>query len=373
MSSEKPYFIGLMSGTSLDAIDAALVDFSSSQPRLVAAVNTPIPEQLRQDIIALCTPGDNEILRMGRTDHQLANLFAEACQKLLASTGIEASQVQAIGSHGQTIRHEPDLNTPFTLQIGDPNIIAQLTGITTVADFRRRDMAAGGQGAPLAPAFHTALFRSSSVDRAILNIGGMANLTLLPSDFNQVATGFDTGPGNVLMDHWCQLHLGQSFDPDGEWARSGDIDVDLLKLMQSDDYFKAPPPKSTGRELFNSEWLSGRINEHSKPASPENIATTLVELTARTISHDIQTQFAHCKELYVCGGGAHNGFLMERLSQLNPNRQVFTTDTLGIPPDWVEAIAFAWLAKQTLERNAGNLPAVTGANEPCILGGVYYS
>lgn len=373
MSSEKPYFIGLMSGTSLDAIDAALVDFSSSQPHLVATVNTPIPEQLRQEIVALCSPGDNEILRMGRTDHQLANLFAESCQKLLASTEIEASQVQAIGSHGQTIRHEPDLNTPFTLQIGNPNIIAQLTGITTVADFRRRDMAAGGQGAPLAPSFHAALFHSCSVDRAILNIGGMANLTLLPRDSSQAATGFDTGPGNVLIDYWCQLHLGQPFDLDGEWARSGNIEEGLLQQMLSDTYFKAPPPKSTGRELFNNKWLENQINRYSKPVSPEDMATTLAELTARTISHDLQTQLAHCKELYVCGGGTHNHFLMERLTNLNPNCQVFTTDSLGAPPDWVEAIAFAWLAKQTLERNASNLPAVTGASEPCILGGVYYS
>lgn len=372
MSSKQPYFIGLMSGTSLDAIDAALIDFNPDQPRLIAAANTSIPQQLRQDILDLCSPGNNEILRMGRTDYQLANLFAQACNELLASSGVDASQVHAIGSHGQTIRHEPNLSTPFTLQIGDPNIIAQLTGITTVADFRRKDMAAGGQGAPLAPAFHSALFRSESADRAILNIGGMANLTLLPSDASLEATGFDTGPGNALIDHWCQLHLNQAFDLNGDWARSGSIEEALLEQLLSAAYFKTPPPKSTGREFFNYEWLSGHLNNYSKVISPEDVAATLVELTARTISQDLHFHFTDCKEVYVCGGGAHNNFLMERIAKLNPGRLILTTQTLGISPDWVEAIAFAWLAKQTLQRKTGNLPAVTGASNPCILGGVYY-
>ncbi|MEZ5523342.1 MAG: anhydro-N-acetylmuramic acid kinase [Pseudomonadales bacterium] len=370
---DKPYFIGLMSGTSLDAIDAALVDFSSGQPRLVAAATSQIPQQLRQDLLALCSRGENEVLRMGCADHQVGRLFAEAVNNLLAETGIKASQVSAIGSHGQTIRHEPCLATPFTLQIGDPNVIAQQTGITTVADFRRRDMAAGGQGAPLAPGFHAAQFHSLATDRAILNIGGMANLTFLPASKPKEASGFDTGPGNVLIDHWCQLHTQQPFDSNGSWARSGTVDQELLKNMLTTSYFQEAPPKSTGRELFNPHWLSTQLQGYTASLKAKDIAATLTELTTITISQALQQHFSDCREIYVCGGGAHNGFLLERIAALNPGCSISTTQALDVPPDWVEAIAFAWLAKQTLARSSGNLPAVTGANEPCILGGVYYA
>lgn len=373
MSSEKPYFIGLMSGTSLDAIDAALVDFSANPPRLVASANTSIPQPLHQQIIALCTPGDNEVQRMGITDGQLGKLFAQAANNLLAQTAIDAAEVCAIGSHGQTIRHEPQAATPYTLQIGDPNIIAQHTGITTVADFRRRDMAAGGQGAPLAPAFHAALFRSSSANRAMLNIGGMANLTLLPATSSKPASGFDTGPGNVLLDSWCQLHQQQSFDKNGAWARSGSTDTGLLQQLLETAYFGKTPPKSTGRELFNHNWLSQQLNTYGKAVAAADVASTLAELTARSIADDLQRYFPACSELFVCGGGAHNAYLLERIAALCPDIQVASTNELGIAPDWVEAIAFAWLAKCTLSRQPANLPVVTGASEKCILGGVYYA
>ena len=368
------YFIGLMSGTSLDGVDAALLDFSDGQAQIVATHSSALPSELKQQLLALCSPGDDEIRRMGIADHQLGNLFAEACRQLLATSGITSAQVSAIGSHGQTIRHMPEGNTPFTLQIGDPNLIAQQTGITTVADFRRRDMAAGGQGAPLAPAFHAAMFRSTTTDRALVNIGGMANLTLLPANPSSPVYGFDTGPGNVLMDSWCQRHQQQSFDKSGQWARAGKVDSALLDQMLTTPYFKASPPKSTGRELFNQQWLDQQLKQAGTEITSVDIAATLTELTAQTICADLEQHFSCCQEFYVCGGGAHNAFLMTRIDALTgPSIKVYSTGVLGIAPDWIEAAAFAWLAKQTLNHQTANLPSVTGANSPCILGGVYYA
>lgn len=373
-AEHKSYFIGLMSGTSLDGIDAALLDFSADQARIVATHSTALPSELKQQLLALCSPGDDEIRRMGIADHQLGNLFAEACLQLLTNTDITAAQVSAIGSHGQTIRHIPEGNTPFTLQIGDPNLIAQQTGITTVADFRRRDMAAGGQGAPLAPAFHAAMFHSQTINRALVNIGGMANLTLLPTSTSSPIYGFDTGSGNVLLDSWCQRHQQQSFDESGQWARTGKIDTVLLDQMLATSYFKTAPPKSTGRELFNPQWLDQQLKQAGAEIATENVASTLTELTAQTICADLEQHFSCCQELYVCGGGAHNDFLMARIDALTgPDIKVNSTEVLGIAPDWIEAAAFAWLAKQTLNHQTANLPSVTGANSRCILGGVYYA
>jgi len=373
-AEQSRYFIGLMSGTSLDGLDAALIDFSADRPRLIATHSAPLSVKLREQLLALCTPGNDEIQRMGVADHQLGKLFAQACQQLLAETGITAAQVSAIGSHGQTIRHIPEGDAPFTIQIGDPNVIAQQTGITTVADFRRRDMAAGGQGAPLAPGFHAAMFRSITSDRALVNIGGMANLTLLPAETASSVCGFDTGPGNVLLDCWCQKHQQQSFDKGGQWARTGSIDIALLKQMLTTPYFKAAPPKSTGRELFNQHWLNQQLKQTGREISAVDVAATLTELTAQTICTDLERYFPHCQELYICGGGAHNDFLMARIDTLTgSDTKVNSTSTLGIAPDWIEAAAFAWLAKQTLAHQPANLPSVTGANSACILGGVYYA
>lgn len=372
MATKEPYyFIGLMSGTSLDAIDAALVDFSKDTPNLVQHHQHPLPPQLRVKILALCTPGDNEIERMGECDVELGALFAEAALELMQQAKLDAEQIQAIGSHGQTIRHCPNDKYPFTLQIGDPNQIAQRTGITTVADFRRRDMAAGGEGAPLAPIIHREVF-SVDHDRAILNIGGIANLTLLPGDKSIPPTGFDTGPGNVLIDTWYQSHQQGQFDRDGNWASKGKVIEPLLSQLLSDPYFQLPPPKSTGRELFNANWLEQQLASY-RDIEAQDVCATLVEFSAKTISDHLQKQFPDCRELFVCGGGAHNSFMLERLADQLDGCRVGTTDELGVSPDWVEAIAFAWMAKQTLERKAGNVPSITGADQPCILGGVYYA
>lgn len=363
------HYIGLMSGTSLDGIDAVLVDFAASPPRLVAARTHPLPDSLRQQLAALCQPGDDEIERLGRADVALGEQFAEAVQQLLARSGIPAADIRAIGSHGQTIRHRPGAG--FSLQIGDANRIAQRTGITTVADFRRRDMAAGGQGAPLVPAFHAALFRTHEHDRIVLNLGGMANVTLLPADPAQPVLGFDTGPGNVLMDLWAQRHLGQPLDKDGAWAAAGKVDAALLAHCLSDGYFHQPPPKSTGREHFNAGWLAAQLAGSERSPLAADVQATLCELTAVSVAEAIRQTGIDAAELLVCGGGARNAHLLSRLrAQLDPV-DVVPSDARGLAADWVEAVAFAWLARETLAERPGNLPAVTGAGERVILGAVY--
>ncbi len=363
------YFIGLMSGTSLDGIDAVLVDFADTPPRLVATHSHPLPDTLRQQLAALCQPGTDEIERMSQADAALGELLAEAAQRLLERADMPAADIRAIGSHGQTIRHRPAAG--FSLQIGDANRIAQRTGITTVADFRRRDMAAGGQGAPLVPAFHAALFRSPDITRVVLNLGGMANITLLPAAATQPVRGFDTGPGNVLMDLWAQQHLGQPLDKDGAWAASGSVDEALLARCLSDGYFHQPPPKSTGREHFNADWLSARLAESKHSPSAADVQATLCELTAVSVAGAIRQSGLDAAELLVCGGGAHNAQLLSRLrAHLDP-MDVIPSDERGLAADWVEAVAFAWLARETLAGRPGNLPAVTGAGEAVVLGSIY--
>lgn len=369
------YYIGLMSGTSLDAIDAALVDFNNDTPTLVNAISFPLPAELRESIKTLCTPGDNEIERLGRVDIELATTFAAAVKQLLKESGINTEQVRAIGSHGQTIRHRPDLEKGqhFTLQIGDPNTLAELTGITTVADFRRRDMAAGGQGAPLAPAFHAAMFGSDSQKRVILNIGGMANVTLLakesPTDKEHPIIGFDTGPGNVLMDAWIQRHQQQAYDKDGQWAAAGTVNEQLLAHLLRDDFFPRKPPKSTGREHFNLAWLEQQLIQFGQVVDPVDTQATLSELTARSVQKAV-AEFAP-GSIVVCGGGAHNSDLMQRLSKQFSTATVSTSDAFGLSADWMEAVAFAWLARERLAQRPGNLPSVTGARRAVVLGGIY--
>ena len=364
-----------MSGTSLDGIDAALVDFSNDTPTLVSAINFPLSTKLRESLKTLCTPGENEIERLGRVDIQLATTFADAVKQLLKEANISAEQICAIGSHGQTIRHRPDLKQgqQFTLQIGDPNTLAELTGITTVADFRRRDMAAGGQGAPLAPAFHAAMFSSDSQTRVILNIGGMANVTCLPKQLttnkNDAVIGFDTGPGNVLMDAWVQRHQRCAYDENGQWAASGTVNAQLLEQFLQDDFFPRKPPKSTGREHFNLAWLDKQLSLFGKAIEPVDVQATLSELTASSV-RTAAAQFAP-ESIVVCGGGARNTDLMRRLGTQFSPATVIASDDLGLSADWVEAVAFAWLARERIALRSGNLPSVTGARRPVVLGGIY--
>nr|WP_187422474.1 anhydro-N-acetylmuramic acid kinase [Cellvibrio japonicus] len=376
---DKRYFVGLMSGTSADAIDAVLVE-PGNPPHLLASHSVAIPPQLRAQIHALSLPGTNEIDRLGSLDIELAELFARAVHELLQSASCHAGQIAAIGSHGQTIRHRPPQhNDPtytgktFTLQIGDPNTLAQLTGITTVADFRRRDMAAGGQGAPLVPAFHRTLFTvpGDGKDRVIVNIGGMANITWLGKEGSVM--GFDTGPGNVLMDAWTQLHRQQPFDRDGVWAASGNIDSRLLNTLLEHPFFSLPAPKSTGREEFNLPWLEKALHKLPLPLSATDIQATLLALTVKTIAQPTHNLSHSAKEVILCGGGAYNRELLGHLRNELPNDTVCTSQDKGIAPEWIEAMAFAWLAEQTLNRRPGNLCAVTGARQEVILGGVYYA
>ena len=362
-------FIGLMSGTSLDGIDAVAVRFAPTF-ELLGSCSCELPSKVRDQILAICTPGNDEIDRMGKLDRTLAQLFADAALKLMATLNLSADQVAAIGSHGQTIRHRPEYG--FTLQIGNPSLISELTGITTVADFRPRDMAAGGEGAPLVPAFHKALFSDQQHARIILNIGGMSNITCLPADQSQKVVGYDTGPGNVLLDGWICAHQQRSYDAEGSWAAQGNVNGQLLDQLLSLPYFSKPAPKSTGREQFNMAWLQEQMTLCSNTSAPQDVQATLLELTARTISDQIRTFSAEgVSDIFVCGGGSHNQTLLKRLSQLLSPIKVNTTDALGLHPDWVEACAFAWLAKQTLNGLSGNLPDVTGARGERILGAIY--
>lgn len=384
-------FIGLMSGTSLDGVDVALVEFSDAaiantqQPRVLHTHFLAYPATLRTQILALQHPTDNELettMLMGNT---LARLYATAVKQLLASSQVSSSNIAAIGCHGQTIRHRPGFNDGigFTLQIGNPALLSELTGITVVADFRSRDIAAGGQGAPLVPAFHQALFASNRANRAIVNIGGIANITYLERTaisynketnyFNKVI-GFDSGPGNMLLDAWIKQYKGLDYDANGAWASTGQVIEPLLTRMLAEPYFLLAPPKSTGRDLFNDEWLNKLLSDTSY--LPQDVARTLVALTAHSIHDALVKDCGKVDNVYLCGGGAHNTLLIDSLQDLLGNQEaggakVETTDALGIGVDWVEAIAFAWLAKQCVNQQTANLPKVTGAKGTRILGAIY--
>lgn len=368
--SNVDYYIGLISGTSIDGIDCALVQFTGDNPAVVATHCNPMPRALRAKILRLCTGSDFSSQLLGEVDVEIGRLFAVCANTLLQQAGFSASAIKAIGSHGQTVFHAPEAEFPFTLQIGDPNSIAQLTGITTVADFRRRDMVAGGKGAPLAPLLHRNCFGSESVTRIIVNIGGISNITVLNPDGHCFA--FDTGPGNVLMDYWIEKHQDKTFDNNGAWAATGTVVFDLLKLLLQEPYFKAPHPKSTGRELFNGRWLESTLDQFSSTLPAEDVQATLLELTAATIHADV-IKATKPQEIYICGGGAQNGELMLRLQVLFGDIPVASTEVLGVHPDWVEAVAFAWMAKQTLAGKMIDTTALTGAEKPVILGGIYYA
>lgn len=363
-------YIGLMSGTSMDGIDAVAVSFEANESRFVNSTSIDIPSDLKSLLSSLMR-NEGSINQLGEADTKLGHLFADAVDVLLKKINIAASEITAIGSHGQTIYHQPNHKHPFTLQIGDPNIIAARTNITTVADFRRRDIALGGQGAPLVPAFHAYLFGRKN--EWVLNIGGIANLTYLPNDPAKSIMGFDTGPGNTLLDLWHEKHRKNPVDLNGDWARTGILNNALLTLFLEDPYFKKSPPKSTGREYFHLNWLEEKLKNLPENIRPEDIQATLTELTAKSIADAIDGAKSTAKTLWVCGGGAFNTFLMERLQANCSQLQVKSTQENHINPQWIEAMAFAWLAKQTIEKKPGNLPSVTGATQETLLGAVYYA
>jgi len=367
----KELYIGLMSGTSADAIDAALVDFSNHFPKLVTTHKSYLPTELRLDLNKLGEEGAVKILQLGALDVRMGHAFADTVKALLRKTSLLTRDVLAIGSHGQTVFHFPQYHYPFTMQIGDPNIIAEETNITTVADFRRRDIAAGGQGAPLTPAFHNFIFRSKKEDRIVLNLGGFANITYLPADPKAPVIGFDVGPANLLMDKWIYRHRKQWFDVDGSWAASAVFDEGLLQQFLSDPYFFLEPPKSTGHDYFNLVWLEQQLDRWNKSLQPSVVQATLCEMTAASIGTAIQQLDSTCGSILLCGGGSKNTYLKERLAYRCPGRHLRLCDDLGVPAEWMEAMAFSWFAKQTLEGKTCNLPEVTGARNLTVLGGIY--
>ena len=389
-------YIGLMSGTSLDGVDAVLVDFanedtsqaSSSRPQspthnapsvnansslnleVLAHVALPFAQEFKQTLLALNAPAENEIHRSALAANALTGIYAQAVQLLLDATQLKAPQIRAIGAHGQTVRHQPGAHDGigYTTQLNNPSLLAERTGIAVVADFRSRDIAAGGQGAPLVPVFHQGVFAQPNETIGVLNIGGIANLSVLQAKGDVI--GFDCGPGNALMDYWCMQHRGLAYDDDGQWARTGHVHGPLLQAMLSEPFLQEAPPKSTGRDLFHVQWLTSHLANLAN-ISAVDVQSTLTELTALACANDVLRHAHSAKELIVCGGGALNGFLMERLQAALPNCKVLSSTERGMPPLQVEATAFAWLARQTVLGLTGNAPKVTGANGARILGGIF--
>lgn len=363
-------YIGLMSGTSLDGVDGVMADFSGTKPRVVRHESSPFTADLKAELLALNTSGNDELHRAALAANALARVYADVVRALLSSTGTQAAQVRAIGAHGQTVRHRPQAfdGTGYTLQINNPALLAEITGIAVVADFRSRDVAAGGQGAPLVPAFHHGMFGRKGQSLAVLNIGGISNLSVLGADGS--VTGFDCGPGNALMDHWCHQHTGHAFDADGAWAASGQVLSSLLAELLGEPYLRLPPPKSTGRDLFNPDWLKARL-QSSTGAAPADVQATLAEFTARACADGVQRDGKGSRTLVVCGGGALNTHVMRRLQHLLPGVAVESSALNGLSPLQVEAAAFAWLARQTILNKTGSLQSVTGARGARVLGAIY--
>jgi anhydro-N-acetylmuramic acid kinase len=378
------FYIGLMSGTSMDGVDSVLVQITGpsekagagtlSQLTVIGHVHCPYDEPLVDELLSLNGAGVNELHRAALAANAVSQLYAQAVDGLLRDTGIKPEQITAIASHGQTVRHQPRLadgSLGYTLQLNQPALLAEWCGIDVIADFRSRDVAAGGQGAPLVPAFHQAIFAEPGADRAVLNVGGISNLSLLKRD--GTCLGLDCGPGNVLMDHWCKKHTGAPYDDAGQWAAQGQVNQALLDVCLSDAYFARPAPKSTGRDLFNKNWLAHKLMAAGPVGSLKaiDVQATLVALTAQSITHELQRAMHEVQSLYVCGGGAYNKALMSALTQALPSARVDTTAALGVPPEQVEAAAFAWLAWAHKHRVPGNVPAVTGAKGPRVLGALY--
>lgn len=376
MSSSRDIYLGLMSGTSLDAIDALAIDLSAQptarENRVLGHYSLALPERLKERVIALSSEANDSLRECLELDVEIGQMFADCALELVKRLDLQKSQIKAIGSHGQTIRHNPPNSSAknatvinYSQQIGDPNIIAEQTGIEVVADFRRRDIAAGGQAAPLVPAFHAHWFGEFEQRKVAVNIGGMANISVLESD--RCTAGFDSGPGNALMDYWCQKHSGQPMDRNGDWASQGKVEHELLRDLMSAEYFSQAIPKSTGRELFNAQWLEVKL---AKEIEPVDVQATLLELTARTLTDAIQQSAPVCSEIILCGGGVYNRALFNRIQELTKPKVVSCED-YGLKPEQVEAAAFAWLAKKRLEDEPGNSPAVTGAHGYRILGAIY--
>ncbi|MGR5196439.1 anhydro-N-acetylmuramic acid kinase [Vibrio rotiferianus] len=361
-------YIGVMSGTSMDGVDTVLVEIEDSHVRLLASDDYPMPAGLKQTLLSVCTGQNTNLKAIGELDHQLGHLFADAVLQLLDKSGYSADQIRAIGNHGQTVFHQPTGDLPFTTQLGDANIIAVKTGIDTVADFRRKDMALGGQGAPLVPAFHKNIFAMQDSTTVVLNIGGIANISVLHPQ--QAVIGYDTGPGNMLMDAWCELHTGQGFDKDALFALQGNIDTALLTQLLAEPYFAMSAPKSTGRELFNIDWLHQQLANYD--LSAQDVQRTLCEYSAVTIANEVEKfTYGQKPQLLVCGGGARNPLLMQRLTALLTQWQVATTNDKGVDGDYMEAMAFAWLAQRHIDGLPSNLPEVTGASRLASLGVLY--
>jgi anhydro-N-acetylmuramic acid kinase len=366
-------YIGLMSGTSLDGVDAVLVDFAVSTPacgKIVAHAHVPFDTALRSELLALNTSSNDELARGALAANALARCYAGVVAQLLSETGVSRADVRAVGAHGQTVRHQPKVGTEvgYTVQLNNAALLSELCEIDVVADFRSRDIAAGGQGAPLAPAFHRAAFARPGETVAVLNLGGIGNLTILRADST---VGFDCGPGNALLDHWCERHTGHAYDAEGRWAASGRVIAALLDAMLAMPYFDMPPPKSTGRDLFNAQWLAPLLARHAEGAALQDVQATLAELTAVAAARAVRVHASEARELWVCGGGAFNEHLLQRLAALAAPLQVRSTAELGIPPTQVEAAAFAWLAHRFVLRLPGNLSSVTGAAGPRVLGALY--
>jgi anhydro-N-acetylmuramic acid kinase len=367
-------YIGLMSGTSMDGIDAGLFDIRDSSCKSIATHSNAYPDELRELLMtASREPACCTVDLLGKLDTWVGDCFRQAAEDLIEASGRNRRHIRAIGSHGQTIRHQPRAERPFTMQIGDPNVIAAGTQITTVADFRRRDVALGGEGAPLATAFHRYFLADAKENRVVLNIGGFANITILPAGSGCVR-GFDTGPGNTLLDAWIHLARDEAYDDGGTWAGSGSVADSLLQRLRDDPYFLAPPPKSTGFEYFHLKWLLDRINREAReqPMPDEDIQATLAALTAGTIADAVREHAPGTARLLVCGGGVKNSHLIRLLAEALPGLPVESTAAYGIDPDWVEAATFAWLAARRIDGQTGNLPEVTGASREAVLGAIYY-
>ncbi|CAM3588393.1 anhydro-N-acetylmuramic acid kinase [Bordetella sputigena] len=370
MTTTGDLYIGLMSGTSTDGVDGVLARIAPhGRPLVLAEASLPMPDDLRDTLLSLNAPGSDELERSARASLALAECYAETARRLLAATGHAPADITAIGAHGQTVRHRPELG--YTIQLNAPALLAERTGIAVVADFRTRDVAAGGQGAPLVPAFHAAIF-AADVPRAVLNLGGIANVTLLAP--GRPVTGFDTGPANMLLDEWCRRHTGQNYDDDGAFAAAGRVDANILEyLLASEPWLVKRPPKSTGRDLFNAAWLDTRLNAwdgYCRRLTPQDIQATLQRFTARTVAQAIEREAPETSEILVCGGGARNSGLMRDLAECL-GRPVAATDTHGVPAQSMEALAFAWLAHAHVHRIAAGLPDVTGARGPRVLGALY--
>ena len=363
-------FIGLMSGTSVDAIDSVLMDLSGPASRVITRSSQALHKELKKEIhrviLKRAWPQDVE-----EVDREFARACSASVHRLLQEASIQADRITAIGSHGQTVFHDPSGTPAVSVQIGSPGQIARTTGIQTVGEFRQADIDAGGQGAPLACAYHEALFRTREEDRTVVNLGGIANITCLPADPASDITGFDTGPANTLSDAWARKHLERDFDDDGKWAQAGTIDQDLLHRMLEDPYFKRQPPKSTGREMFNLSWLRQKLDQYGKPVRNVDIQSTLVELTARSVARAVESHAPRTSRVLLCGGGCFNAYLVSRIRKAMRDVPVACTGAYGVPEKWMEAMAFAWLAKQHLEGIPGNIPSVTGAKRKVVLGKLY--